>query len=203
VWDTVASVGWIYNPVQFPFTRATKNPDLNIVRHAVSIDERRAFYRPSLFGKPHDARQDVMEAWFAGVHSDVGGSYPESESQLSKIALRWMLCEAERAGLKLDPDHKADILDRRPPYVAPDPSTKNQHESLHGLWWLAELWPKIVSRQTHQGAWYKTIRVNLGRRRFILPGSLLHESVEQRLNSTAYKPSNLPENPRIVGDRCL
>src|SRR5713101_2687284 len=37
VWDTVSSVGWVYNAVDFPFT--TKNPDFNIVRHAVSIDE--------------------------------------------------------------------------------------------------------------------------------------------------------------------
>src|SRR6267154_6235451 len=33
-------------------------------------------------------QQDVKEVWFAGVHSDVGGSYPEPESQLSKIASR-------------------------------------------------------------------------------------------------------------------
>ena len=103
VWDTVSSVGWVYNGVQFPFTTATKNPDLSVVRHAVSIDERRAFFRQNLFGLPHDPSQDIQEAWFAGVHSDVGGSYPEAESQLSKITLRWMLCEAERAGLVVDP----------------------------------------------------------------------------------------------------
>src|SRR5215510_9374897 len=45
VWDTVSSVGWIYNAVKFPFTRAARNPDFNIVRHAMSIDERRAFFR--------------------------------------------------------------------------------------------------------------------------------------------------------------
>ena len=33
------------NPAKaFPFTAATHNPDFQIVRHAVSIDERRAFY---------------------------------------------------------------------------------------------------------------------------------------------------------------
>ena len=42
LWDTVSSVGWVYNAVRFPFTTVTKNPDLHIVRHAVSIDERRA-----------------------------------------------------------------------------------------------------------------------------------------------------------------
>ena len=48
--------------------------------------------------------------WFAGVHSDVGGSYPEAESGLSKIALRWMLCEAQSAGLLLDPQKVIDVL---------------------------------------------------------------------------------------------
>src|SRR3546814_14208096 len=31
--------------------------------------------------------------WFAGCHSDVGGSYPEDESRLSDIALEWMVGE--------------------------------------------------------------------------------------------------------------
>ncbi len=203
VWDTVSSVGWVYNAVHFPFTRATKNPDFHIVRHAVSIDERRAFFRENSFGAPHDPQQDILEVWFAGVHSDVGGSYPESESQLSEIALRWMLDEAELAGLKVDPYRKADILGGKPPNVAPDPSTKNQHESLHGLWWIAELWPKVVHVQTPQGTWKKSIGANFARRRRISPDSLVHESVEQRLTSAspAYKPSNLPAQLRIVRDR--
>jgi uncharacterized protein (DUF2235 family) len=139
VWDTVSSVGWVYNAVRFPFTAVTHNPDLAVVRHAISIDERRAFFRQNLFGKPADPKQDVKEVWFAGVHSDVGGSYPEAESQLSKIALRWMICEAELAGLAVDQTRKAEILGGKPPNVAPDPNSKNQHESLHGLWWIAEL----------------------------------------------------------------
>ena len=204
VWDTVSSLGWIYNAVNFPFTRATKNPDFHIIRHAVSINERRAFFRENSFGEPHDDQQDILEVWFAGVHSDVGGSYPESESQLSQIALRWMLCEAELAGLLVDPHRKADTLGGKPPYVPPDPATKNEHESLQGFWWIAELWPKVVHRQTTQGEWQRSIRFNLGRRRWISPGSLVHRSVEQRLSDTqlGYKPNNLPSQRSVVEDRC-
>ncbi len=205
VWDTVSSVGWVYNAVRFPFTTATHNPDLSIVRHAVSIDERRAFCRQNLLGLPSNPQQDVMEVWFAGVHSDVGGSYPESESQLSNIALRWMVCEAELAGAMVDQNRKADILSGNPPHVVPEPLTKNQHESLHGLWWIAELWPKIVHVQTAQGTWKKSIRLNLARRRWIAPDSLIHESVEQRLADAAlrYKPTNLPGPRTPVQDRCV
>jgi hypothetical protein len=35
-----------------------------------------------------------VQLWFAGNHSDIGGSYPETESRLSDIALRWMIEEA-------------------------------------------------------------------------------------------------------------
>ncbi len=204
VWDTVSSLGWVYNAVHFPFTRATKNPDFQIIRHAVSIDERRAFFRENLFGPPHDSQQDVKEVWFAGVHSDVGGSYPESESQLSQIALRWMLCEAELAGLTIDPHQKADILGGTPPYVAHDPLTRNQHESLRGSWWIAELWPKIVNVKNDQGKWKKSIRINLGRRRWISPDSVVHESVKQRLANAVppYEPGNMPQQPGVIQDRC-
>jgi uncharacterized protein (DUF2235 family) len=203
VWDTVSSVGWVYNVANFPGTKATHNPDLKIVRHAVSIDERRAFFRQNLFGAPHDAGQDIKEIWFAGVHSDVGGgSYPESESQLSKIALQWIVCQAEAAGLKVDQKRKADILEGKPPCVAPDPLEKNQHESLRGAWWIAELWPKIANTETSPGVWTKHLRMNLGRRRWIAPNSFVHASVEQRLvnKSLAYAPSNVPSKRVVIRD---
>jgi uncharacterized protein (DUF2235 family) len=198
VWDTVSSVGWVYNVAHFPGTKATHNPDLHYVRHAVSIDERRAFFRQNLFGTPHGPEQDIEEIWFAGVHSDVGGSYPEPESQLSKIALQWMVCEAEAVGLRVDQNRKADILGGKPPYVAPDPLTTNQHESLGGPWWIAELWPKVVSRETSPGVWKKQLRMNLGRRRGIAPDPVVHTSVDTRLADTnlQYAPSNLPAQHR-------
>src|SRR6266852_3601758 len=33
VWDTVSSLGWVYNAVRFPFTTLFSNSDFNIVRH--------------------------------------------------------------------------------------------------------------------------------------------------------------------------
>jgi hypothetical protein len=43
--------------------------------------------------------RDLKQGWFPGVHCDVGGGYPEPESGLSKIALEWMVDEAQSAGL--------------------------------------------------------------------------------------------------------
>ena len=39
----------------------------------------------------------VEEVWFAGVHSNIGGGY--DNSQLSNIALSWMMSKAVEAGL--------------------------------------------------------------------------------------------------------
>ncbi|HED17756.1 MAG TPA: DUF2235 domain-containing protein [Gammaproteobacteria bacterium] len=99
LWDTVKSIGWIYDPVNLPYTM--NNPSVGVVRHAISIDERRALFRSNLWGAGTD-EQDVLQVWFAGVHSDVGGGYPENESGLAKIAMQWMVEEAQKFGLLVD-----------------------------------------------------------------------------------------------------
>jgi len=35
----------------------------------------------------------MVQMWFAGNHSDIGGSYPEAESRLSDNALAWMIAQ--------------------------------------------------------------------------------------------------------------
>jgi uncharacterized protein (DUF2235 family) len=89
VWDTVSSIGWV-SPIVLP------NPSIKTGRHAVSLDERRCFFDVTLWDKP-DPHQDIKQVWFTGVHSDVGGSYPEAQSGLSQLALEWRLVEAMEA----------------------------------------------------------------------------------------------------------
>src|SRR5437870_1757653 len=88
VWDTVSSVGWVYNAVHFPFTRATKNPDFHIVRHAVSIDERRAFFRQNSFGDPARPPQDIQGGGVGRRAPCLRRRYPGSGEQLPKVAVR-------------------------------------------------------------------------------------------------------------------
>jgi uncharacterized protein (DUF2235 family) len=80
-------------------------------RSANAIDETRADFDRVPWGPliVHGAtgadQVDLVQLWFAGNHSDVGGSYPETESRLSDIALQWM-CEQATAvpdGLKTGP----------------------------------------------------------------------------------------------------
>ena len=54
VWDTVSSVGWIWDPVHIPYTY--RNPGLAIGRHAIAIDERRCYFRQNLWGNRDPVR---------------------------------------------------------------------------------------------------------------------------------------------------
>lgn len=82
-------------------------------RHAIAIDENRADFPRLKWGwgkgveRPPEVESEAkpfIQLWFAGNHSDVGGSYSESESRLSDIALEWMLQEAQSVphALKVD-----------------------------------------------------------------------------------------------------
>jgi hypothetical protein len=91
LWDTVATFGV---PLR-PFRNRSKQwwittiPD-NVLRsfHAMALDEVRTTYalvRPTHAGDP----DRIYELWFRGVHSNIGGSYPDRG--LSDIALAWMM----------------------------------------------------------------------------------------------------------------
>jgi uncharacterized protein (DUF2235 family) len=195
VWDTVSSVGWILNPVKLPYT--ANNPSLKVIRHAISIDERRCFFRQNVFLDEHNG-QDLKEVWFAGVHSDIGGGYPEAESGLSKITLQWMARESGTAGLIFDQDELDRVLGIGMPgqgdenFVKPDYAGK-LHNSLTANWWILEFFPARRWRKIN-GQWVRKWTVPLGRSRVIPEGITVCQSVIDRKNNAAchYQPSNLP-----------
>jgi uncharacterized protein (DUF2235 family) len=196
VWDTVSSVGWKNNPLKLPFS--ADNPAIHIGRHAIAIDEKRAFFRtnrwiPSAELSEHGPK-DVKQVWFAGVHCDVGGGYPEKESGLSKLALEWMLEEAKAAGLLVNPARQSEILPRTPggEIASPDPDGL-MHESLKGAWKIAE-W---IRKPHYDSVTKKTVmQGNHGRRRTIPqgpPGPLVHESVFQRDKGKYAQAAGVPD----------
>jgi len=181
VWDTVGSVGWVENPLHVPYE--ADNPQIEIGRHAISIDERRAFFRSHLWiASKNPAREhgpkDTLQVWFPGVHCDVGGGYPEAESGLSKYPLKWMLDEAKAAGLQTSADKKMEVLGGggNPQYAPASPNAL-MHESLTGAWKIAEFIPKR-HWNWKESKWEH--RMNLFRRRTIPAGSWVHESAYLR-----------------------
>jgi uncharacterized protein (DUF2235 family) len=147
VWDTVKAFG-IFNLRSFPHIR--HNASVDIVRHALSLGEcRRSFMFTSWCGLDGFVEagsppgQDVQEVWFAGVHSDIGGGYPEEEAGLSWHAFRWMLGEARLAGMKLDDAAIAHLLDRSKRCADIDPRRFNEHHESRTLKWrLLDLLPR-------------------------------------------------------------
>lgn len=99
LWDTVKAANVMGRDLKWPYTRQL--PNVRVLRHAVSIDEKRRPYAEYLVGTPADG-QRWIETWFAGVHSDVGGAFA-NDPELGNITLRWMLDAAVREGLVIRP----------------------------------------------------------------------------------------------------
>ena len=216
VWDTVASV-IVPGAAPFslpqlrtlPYTRV--NPSVPTFRHAMAIDEHRRFFRLNTWKEgqkfvvnpfvkpPAEEDQDCDQVWFAGVHSDVGGGYPEPESSLSKLPLIWMIeqATAEGQGLRISQsafDHLALGINRpedRYQYVAPD-ACGPIHNSLTIGWWPLE-WPIPKSAEWRQ--WRRLSLFGfywpLAEPRPIPEGAKIHPSVEERRRRCAYRPVNL------------
>jgi uncharacterized protein (DUF2235 family) len=216
VWDTVASVivpraDRFYWPSLEELAFTLVNPSVQTFRQAISIDERRCMfrlkkwdapqtYKPVRFNDVKSKPQDILQVWFAGVHADIGGGYPEKQSGLSKYPLLWMIDEAVKSGLKVNQatvNQLAWGIQRKGSpysYVAPD-VRGDLHKSLSGAWWILEYLPKNAKyrewpeRQVYFG-WY----IPDGEPRLIPDGAVIHESVLQRMDALpAYRPANMPK----------
>ncbi|KDQ51440.1 hypothetical protein JAAARDRAFT_211072 [Jaapia argillacea MUCL 33604] len=107
VWDTVSSVGVI--PRVLPYSSSCYG--VKVFRHALALDERRARFRPSIWGEPRANEEmldrpipdtlrpanvsrdewvydppvdhlDIKEVWFSGCHADIGGgSHVKDENE--------------------------------------------------------------------------------------------------------------------------
>ncbi len=135
VWDTVGSLGYFLGK---SFFDDRLNADVTYAYHAISIDEQRRKFPVSLWDEEHlEPGQEVVQVWFSGVHSDVGGSY--QERGLSDTALIWMLGNAQRIGLRL--------IDGWQDGFQPDP-LGDLHQSRKGMW---RVWPP-ANREIPEGA---------------------------------------------------
>lgn len=179
---------WHIAAWRFRFYDNSLNTRVRYARHALAIDEtRKDFARvpwatlgewPARPGEP----EWLQQVWFAGNHSDIGGSYAEDESRLSDITLEWM---AEQAtGLP----HPLQI-DRTKLYTFPDAGGMQHCE---------------VSSMNEAHAWAgRFLDVEL---REINVQAVLHPTVMTRLALAGalhyglrreYRPVNLAEHTKL------
>ena len=128
VWDTVGSLGIpdvtaLADIVdsKYKFHDLSLSPFVASARHAVSTDEERATFRPTLWdnidamnastGKGDEGDALYAQQWFPGVHGSVGGG--GVDGGISIAPLTWIAEGAQRAGLQLDNDLWEPIISGR------------------------------------------------------------------------------------------
>jgi uncharacterized protein (DUF2235 family) len=216
VWDTVASViiprpdrFYTFSLQKLPYTR--RNPSVKVFRHAISLDEKRRMFRleswelnqkfsSNRFSRTNNSEpQDAKEVCFPGVHSDVGGGYPEAESGLSKFPLLWMIDEARNHGLSFNAQAINQlawgIKRQGSPFDYVEPNVKAKpHNSLNGAWRVLEKLPKRMKYKEwpKRKSWLGFYIPN-GEPRVVPFGALIHDSVlKHQESSGTYQPVNLP-----------
>lgn len=165
------------------------------LRHALAIDETRKSFERVPWGRTQDVAWNaehgrpnwIRQVWFAGNHSDIGGSYPEEESRLSDIALRWMVDEVKAAVPEIQ--IRGDLV-----ATFPDPLGL-QHDERQAV---LDRQPEILSRIAGDKlTWPSKVRS-------VPEAAVLHASVIERLRADAvpqmgetkpYRPDNLRSHP--------
>ncbi|KAI6124774.1 hypothetical protein EDD16DRAFT_1474821 [Pisolithus croceorrhizus] len=92
VWDTVDAV---YNYTRIKDALSIADPSLpasiDIALHALSLQENRDLFLPTLWEMPKGGWRDNQVVWFPGSHCNVGGGLDKHD--LSDLALFWMVGE--------------------------------------------------------------------------------------------------------------
>ena len=163
VFDTVGALGvpfpWLKKlndrRVQFHDTRLSDI--IECACQAVAIDERRDPYRPTLWtaGPKKVVRADgtevdpvVLQVWFPGAHSDVGGGYDESkmgaeERGYAAVPLHWMMDRARECGLAFRGDDPAVTARPNPAGRIHDSFTWGW-KLFHGLSWSISAYDRPI-----------------------------------------------------------
>ncbi|GAB2484292.1 DUF2235 domain-containing protein [Jatrophihabitans fulvus] len=181
VWDTVGALGVPGHLLSF-LNRRTRFHDTALsstVRagfHALAVDERRRPFRPTIWRTTPDADQVVEQVWFAGVHSDVGGGYPETG--LADLTLAWMVGKCREHGLTVDQAvlDAGTWLDGSGMPMQPD-ALAQRHESYTGFYRLTRPYVRPVDATSPET-------------------ESVSPSVEQRRAADGtYRPPNVPAAP--------
>jgi hypothetical protein len=153
------------------FRNRVLSESVDCARHALSLDDERETFHPVRIDLEKSRRPErIKEVWFAGVHSDVGGGYPEDD--LAHVPLAWMMGEIGD-GLRFLPGARKTLADQASAYAP-------IHDSRSGLAAFYRYSPR-------------DIRYNGG-------PPVIHHSVAEKIafGAERYAPVTLPDTARVL-----
>lgn len=172
---------------------------LKSCRHALAVDENRTSFRltPILNFVPHRPRKNfedyknvILQRWFIGAHSNVGGGYTNNTFSLRPF--EWIIEGAKEAHLHLLPFPEVDDEAKRPP------SSKKINDSYSGF--VGLIWPHFLREKRYHRPIGRAAKVRAGYS-LVTVHEDIDESVYQWLQaSPTYAPPNLLSYIRRSGD---
>jgi uncharacterized protein (DUF2235 family) len=177
VWDTVGALGipsgplsWLNGLIRLRFHDVKLSSYVENAFQALAIDERRRPFKPAIWEQQEHARaQRLEQAWFPGVHTNVGGGY--ADSGLSDVAFLWMKERAASCGLAFDEELVRNT-------IRPNPAGELR-DSMTLLYRLLILYERPILG-SGQPPTCDTV----------------HDSVRERQDAMPYSPTNVPADPR-------
>ena len=199
VWDTVGALGIPLNGFRWFTRRDDQFHDTTLSRivrrayHAVAIDERRGAFKPTLWQRQPDSNQKVEQAWFTGVHSDVGGGY--EDRGLANITFQWMAKRAYDAGLEFDHQYLESELGInlvQPSIIDNKGYTGELHDSLTDIYLLMPRYTRVIGKDSSK---CETVWHTAKRRADEKVGGYAPENLSAYLN----EPNPAIAGPDVVG----
>jgi len=211
VWDTVDAYGLpldeltrAWDMVVWPLMPADRDLSKRVQRacHALALDERRESFEPMLWNEDKDGTPDtrIRQVWFAGMHADVGGGYPDDA--LAYGPLNWMLDEsAKDGGLTYIPAERAKLKAR----IDPLGPLHNSRDGLGNFYRYAPRDVESLCNAKNPGLWHwlKGIfkRASAVKNEVTVQKPKIHHSVFDRIaaGGDGYAPVNLPKDYTVIG----
>lgn len=235
--EITRAIDYYYWPLSMP--DQFMNDKITRACHALALEDERDAFKPVLWddryvrgdGKLHPVEQDwkpapsdpdkpladidkerISQVWFVGVHSDIGGGYPQDG--LSYVSLQWMMTRAHVYGLQYL-RKQTDLLE-----ALVDPYDK-LNDSRHGFAGYYRYRPRNL-RDLYRLPPYKLsfkqdlrrvmrllankedpeeeVREELGREPVARPAPKIHEAVLDRIakGNDGYAPIVLPQVYDVV-----
>ncbi|WP_439496789.1 DUF2235 domain-containing protein [Bosea sp. (in: a-proteobacteria)] len=205
LWDTVAAYGLPIDELTrawdaiFPLSVPDRDLHPRVLKacHALALDDERNTFHPVLWNEALEPARDriaderISQVWFAGMHSNVGGSYPLDG--LAYVTLDWMMQQVSESGplgtegLRFN----ANEPDRIRLLADPDAPMADSRQGFGG---------------TYRYRPRKLVELSLDtldpRNPVLIHRIKLHESVMKRIASgvTGYAPIVLPDHYAVAGN---